>query len=91
MCHHAEILWAQNIKANFLKEGSKVRNLNLSRSTIRLPYKAWRASVLVENQDTDVRDWKFLLLLGYFILLGALPKIPPPLPVFEHPDRTRLS
>lgn len=74
MCHNAEILWAQNIKANFLKEGSKVRNLNLSRSTIRLPYKAWRASVLVENQDTDVRDWKFLLLLGYFILLGAFAK-----------------
>lgn len=73
MCH-AEILWAQNIKANFLKERSKVRNLNLSRSTIRHPYKAWRASVLVKNQDTDVRGWKFLLLLGCLILLGAFAK-----------------
>lgn len=76
MCHHAEILWAQNTKANFLKEGSKVRNLNLSRSTVRLFYEAWRASMLVENQDTDVRDWKFLLPLGRLILLGASAKNP---------------
>lgn len=44
------------MKANFLIKGSKVRNLNLFRSTIRLPYKAWTASVLVENQGTDVRE-----------------------------------
>lgn len=71
------------MKASFLKDRCKVRNLNLSRSTIRLPYKAWRASVLVENQDTDVRDRKFLL--------GTFARIPPPLPVFEHPERMRLS
>lgn len=62
------------MKANFLIKGSKVRNLNLFRSTIRLPYKAWTASVLVENQGTDVREWKFLLLLGHLILLGAFDK-----------------